>query len=334
MLYANTKDGQKIRATEKNKSEGVKAYCPICDWPQCKKTLDYRLGKVNIHHFAHQKNSKCSDDWSRGKESEWHCGWKKLVNKKYCEVPIVKGWDKHRADIQNKNGLVVELQNSSISVSEIQEREKFYGNMIWLFNEQDSRIIVHSPSRHSNDDYWPSDCNMVIWKNAKKTILESRKRIFLDLGNEQILYLVKNLNDSYYHEWKKAKVFGGYLINKNDFIDYFLKTKENDAFDNIHESLLEGNGWYLQQLKLFEKYYKWLLRAKTYWGRTSRMTEKDVFCYYFINHGFQSHLPNLRDFIKKHPEYDGKQYLLFKTIKLGIELGWHTAISDELLRFE
>ncbi|TQD27921.1 competence protein CoiA [Methanolobus vulcani] len=335
MLYANTKDGEKIRAAKKNKSEEIKAYCPLCDWPKCEKPLVYKTGEVNIHHFAHPEGTECSDKWSRGKESEWHLGWKNLVNKKYCEVPIVKGWKKHRADIQNKNGLVIELQNSPISVSEIHEREDFYNNMIWLINGQEKRIIVHSPDSYCGSGYWPDDCNMIIWKYSKKAILEAKKRIFIDIGNEEILYIVKNVNGSYYSETNEGNRFGGYLISKTDFVDYFLKAKNNSVFDNIQKSMLEGNGWYLEHLKLFEKYFHWLLKTKTHSSLRYRVNEEEMFDDYFIVDDYKSprFLIDLTYFIVEHPEYNDKRYLLFKTIKTGIELGWHDAMRDGTLKY-
>lgn len=40
----------------------------------------------------------------------------------------------HRADIRRDDGLVIELQASSISAEEIAEREAFYGEMVWLLD--------------------------------------------------------------------------------------------------------------------------------------------------------------------------------------------------------
>lgn len=40
----------------------------------------------------------------------------------------------HRADIVAKDGAVIELQHSPISVDEILARERFYGKMLWLID--------------------------------------------------------------------------------------------------------------------------------------------------------------------------------------------------------
>lgn len=42
--------------------------------------------------------------------------------------------ERHIADIKNSRGLVIELQNSSISQEEANSREKFYQNMLWVVN--------------------------------------------------------------------------------------------------------------------------------------------------------------------------------------------------------
>ncbi len=58
--------------------------------------------------------------------------------KKNREVTITENNKTHRADIQLNNGLVIEIQNSSITYSNIKKREDFYGknNMIWILNGQ------------------------------------------------------------------------------------------------------------------------------------------------------------------------------------------------------
>lgn len=343
MLYAYTKDGQKIRATKKNKSEGINAYCPLCDWPQCEKPLIYKPGKINASHFAHPEDIEC-DPWSRGKESEWHLGWKKLVNKKECEVTIEKNGDKHRADIQNKNGLVIELQNSSISFSEIHDREKFYDNMIWLFNGRKSRIYVHEEKYKLLG--WPDDCKSVTWKNVKKTILYARKRIFIDLDDGNVLYLIKNINGSYWVEdGKKRKQFAGYLIKQSDFVDHFLKGKNSPDFQHIHDALAEDSGHYFEQQQLFHKYFKWLLDSNKKMFANFQRSEEDLIDFYFSERGSKfegdKHIWNnsyihywgVRDFIEKYPQYEGNRYFLFKTIKLGIKLGWYKLIKENKLKF-
>lgn len=99
------------------------ATCPLCGAaciPKC--------GSIIIWHWAHKQRADC-DTWSEG-ETEWHRAWKQMVRKECQEV--CKG--PHRADIVGNGGMVIELQHSPISPETIEDREAFYGKMIWLFD--------------------------------------------------------------------------------------------------------------------------------------------------------------------------------------------------------
>ena len=45
--------------------------------------------------------------------------------------------ERHIADVKADNGLVVEIQHSPIAESEMQSREDFYGDMIWIVDARD-----------------------------------------------------------------------------------------------------------------------------------------------------------------------------------------------------
>lgn len=116
MIWA-IKDNEKIKA-EPNQE----ALCPICN-----KEVISKCGVIKTWHWAHKSLTDC-DSWSEP-ESEWHLNWKNEFPKEQQEVVI----ENHRADIKTPLR-VIELQNSHISVEEINEREKFYGKMVWLLN--------------------------------------------------------------------------------------------------------------------------------------------------------------------------------------------------------
>lgn len=103
--------------------KGYRAICPICHTAVTSKM--YRAKKP---HFAHISNRDC-DKWSEG-ETEWHYSWKELVRNGFYERVIYP----HRADILGNNNTVIELQHSPISGDNIEQREKFYGEMIWLLD--------------------------------------------------------------------------------------------------------------------------------------------------------------------------------------------------------
>lgn len=124
MLYAWDKNNTKIRP-----QKGESAICPYC----LEKVVAV-CGQINIHHWRHDKLANC-DPWKEH-ETEWHREWKKNFSAKWRENIIVRNGEKHIADIFTDLGLVLELQNSSISTGTILIREDFYNKMIWLINAE------------------------------------------------------------------------------------------------------------------------------------------------------------------------------------------------------
>ena len=110
-------------------------FCPCCN-----SEVIAKQGASKAHHFAHKTLIVC-DQWYE--MSEWHRCWQEQFNEKYREVVMNVGEEKHRADIK-VNHLVVEFQNSPISVEGFEERNRFYtanGDMlVWLFNGEDKLI--------------------------------------------------------------------------------------------------------------------------------------------------------------------------------------------------
>ena len=116
-LYALV-DGQK-RLPEK----GLRGTHGPCGRPMISK-----CGPLLVDHWAHMAGANC-DPWHEG-ISDWHREWQDCVQEEFVEVD--KG--PHVADIVGIGNCVIELQHSSISADEIAERERFYGNMVWVFD--------------------------------------------------------------------------------------------------------------------------------------------------------------------------------------------------------
>lgn len=117
MLYAKNTKGEESTLLKRGRG--------IC--PQCGSEVIAKCGSQKVWHWAH--TALDCDHWTEP-ESLWHKNWKEIVPRENREITI----GAHRADIRLNSGLVIELQNSSISASEIREREDFYDNMIWIFN--------------------------------------------------------------------------------------------------------------------------------------------------------------------------------------------------------
>ena len=110
--------------------------------PSCGSSLIPKCGQILCWHWSH-KTLDC-DPWYEP-ESEWHRNWKSLFPDDWQEVTI----GNHRADVKTPHG-VVEFQASSISSTEVQERENFYGKMIWVIKADTFNLEVQlSPSARS-----------------------------------------------------------------------------------------------------------------------------------------------------------------------------------------
>jgi hypothetical protein len=118
-------------------AKGLRASCP-----QCGGEVVAKCGSIVVHHWAHLA-ADC-DPWSEPM-TDWHIGWQSLVPSENREVTV----GAHRADIKLNDGLVVEIQHSPISAEEIREREKFYKNMIWIFDARDfaERFVQRGKSK-------------------------------------------------------------------------------------------------------------------------------------------------------------------------------------------
>jgi competence CoiA-like predicted nuclease len=160
MQFAINRLGAKIEA-----HSGLTAFCPSCQGkviPKC--------GRIRVHHWAHSKSKDC-DPWFEP-ETEWHRAWKNLFSSECVEVPL----GPHRADIRNNSGVIIELQNSAISPSEIEEREQFYQHMIWLVNAQRFASRFFLMKRLGGGLY------SFKWKYMKHSWRYARKPVYLDFG--------------------------------------------------------------------------------------------------------------------------------------------------------
>lgn len=171
MMYA-TKNNERITA-----EPGSSGICPLCGGdviPKC--------GDINIWHWAHKANLDCDD--FKEHESPWHREWKSMFPEENRKVIVKKRGDIHIADVKMDHGLVIEFQNTSISFDKILEREKFYDDMIWIFNCRDAldRIEIIGGSLQ--------------WWNPRRDFSKCKKSVYLDIGDKlfEIESIVKDLD--------------------------------------------------------------------------------------------------------------------------------------------
>lgn len=238
MLIAIDNNGNRILPTKK-----AKGFCQLC-----KNEVLAFCGEINIHHWRH-KNLNFCDSWKES-ESDWHRQWKNEFPKEWQEIIINENYEKHIADIKTPNGLVLELQNSSISSVTIKTRENFYQEIYWLINanefKENFRIrsavttILRSKDRNHNDNNYYGHSESYDLQKVK----EKHKK------TENTL---KNLAYEYDQKSNSILAFEKYLLNikeniKEYFTDYYyssitydFKTDNNNLIKNIKENIKKLN---------------------------------------------------------------------------------------------
>lgn len=96
-----------------------------------------KCGEVKRWHWAHSGRRHC-DPWQEN-EGPWHREWKRLFPPEMQEIVHFDetSGEKHIADLKRSDGLIIELQNSPMSIDEMESRERFYGdNMVWIVNAE------------------------------------------------------------------------------------------------------------------------------------------------------------------------------------------------------
>jgi competence protein CoiA len=166
MLYAVSRDNQRIIA-----DKGVTGYCPSCG-----EKLLPKCGDIITHHWAHQSGTDC-DSWSEP-ESEWHLAWKELAGAEHCEIKM----DNHRADIVGRNGVVIELQHSSLSWDDVSEREEFYGEMVWVIDAEEfwDRIEIKQGQV----------VHPFVFHRPRKWLYAITRPMFLDYGYNNLFQII------------------------------------------------------------------------------------------------------------------------------------------------
>lgn len=126
-------DGQKLEPFPKGKG--------IC--PSCGNEMVAKCGRFKVWHWAHKSTRHCDSWWEN--ETEWHRKWKSyfpLENQEVSHTDVNSG-ELHIADIKTNNDIVIECQNSPIKLEEVESREEFYDNMIWIVNGNREKTRQH-----------------------------------------------------------------------------------------------------------------------------------------------------------------------------------------------
>jgi competence protein CoiA len=234
MLYAKPpKSNAQILATP-----GDRAVCP-----GCLGRVIAKCGEVNAWHWAHEAGADC-DPWSEG-ESSWHLAWKAKASPLRCEVVI----DRHRADIVNRSGTVIELQHSPLTSDQVREREEFYGDMIWLVDAHEFEDRFHVRNA--------GDVSRFVWPNARKWMYAIRRPLYLDFCDETIFFvdrLIPNIPSTFtsirydsngtknIESDGKACNGTGWYLTEEQFVTRWIGPKSDPTTDWEAHKKLRGDG--------------------------------------------------------------------------------------------
>ncbi len=270
MQFAVTDKGQKIKAFPDGRA--------IC--PNCKSIVIAKCGELNIWHWAHDNLKNC-DSWTYEPKTEWHLKWQSFFKEEQTEVYINRFSQYHIADIYTDKGLVIEIQNSPISSTEIFERENFYDKMVWVINSKEFKHNLHLKE-------YSYDIGKEIWFRWVNQYSPSDDKAFaiivpLDDYFEQVLPALKSC------KFKKA-----YDKEKDTEFWYNKKTQYQQQLD---KPILNAFASYLLDTKMvhhldenrnYSTNFKWLHLRKSWTTATKPI-------YIDLNNGFLFYIKTLHE---------------------------------------
>ncbi len=107
--------------------------------PACASEMISKCGTVKVHHWAHKKGRSCDPWWEN--ETPWHRDWKNRFPVEWQEVSCKdENGVTHIADVKRPDGFYIEFQYSPIPEEEVQSRNQFYKNLVWVINGNRSSL--------------------------------------------------------------------------------------------------------------------------------------------------------------------------------------------------
>ena len=157
----------------------------------CGSEMVAKCGRYKVWHWAHKARTMCDPWWES--ETEWHRAWKDEFPTEWQEVrhEDPPTGEAHIADVKNPYGLVIEIQHSPIDPVELQVRECFYGEMIWIVDARE--VAGHFWVGLSGPiQYDPLAYGFVWWGRSRfpHGWSEATKKVYLDLGDTNAWRLV------------------------------------------------------------------------------------------------------------------------------------------------
>jgi competence CoiA-like predicted nuclease len=235
-MYIALENNHRVRPSKQLR----RAVCQCCDSPVIAKT-----GDKKVWHWAHEFLGNCSQK-SKG---EWHYLWQDFFNEDEVEVTDPK-WPHNIADICIKDPrlpdgyLVVELQESNISLNKIHQRNNAYKHILWITNNLNKKPVKRNFTDPSLDNY-------AIFKHIQPTLIQ------LDVDNAYELdsHHPRELLIQLYlkHSRNNIESLIKYTGNKIDSADNHIK-QANHLLNAINVLYIKPTNNTIQYKRPFEFY--------------------------------------------------------------------------------
>lgn len=268
---------------EGKRSLPIKGVVGICEG--CNQSLIAKCGNIKIHHWAHQGNSNCDKWWEQ--ETLWHRTWKEKFPAEWREIrkQNQENNERHIADIYNPyKDLVIEFQNSPITIEEIKSREDFYQKMLWVLNGEKVNIKL-SPVESAiqeiieiKEGFLGTSINNAIKIPFSKynQLIKKRDEFILQMkigSYKRELTLIQNLFNETFDDL--VEMFS--IKNNHDIKGLNPKSAKEDLIIPIAEKALNGINELVNKNFGETKYYKFnWTRKKTTWAFSTKPIFLDI----------------------------------------------------------
>lgn len=265
----------KYAIVEGVKSEPFKGAVGLCE--VCGNEVIAKCGVIKIHHWAHKSLIECDSWWEN--ETIWHRNWKNLFPIEWQEVThkdVITG-EIHRADIKTDFNLIIELQNSPISIDEQVSRETFYENMIWIINGEKFKKNFYILDKLPN----PSD------EFVRDIVFDSRRRA--DLGKT---FFRHSLNPDL-----RSPKYPFQMFRVSNMEEIQNEIEESYIGHHLYDWVKPRKNWLTSKSKVFidfwDEYLYNLTKYDYYKLSVVRMYKKEYIIERILNSKFrQKHLEN------------------------------------------
>lgn len=193
----------------------------------CSEPTYSACGKLITWHWRHRNKKNCDKWWET--ETEWHREWKSKFPEGWREViQYDKHYqEKHIADVKTDKGVVLEFQNSPITLDELKSRENFYNKLIWVINGLGFKdnfefgYKLPDPASEFPQNYkFLSTKHTLAYEVSENSDSDNFVEILHKINDIPLVNLVEKYHTRHYtFDWKKSRQVW-FQTHKPVFIDF------------------------------------------------------------------------------------------------------------------